>query len=504
MKTVLAEILPAWRDLYRLPFSWLSRVFSQSTVTLNIEGNSIRFLTTEGRQVTGWGSVPLGPGLVKDGLIVAPQQVGSLIKTLLAEKESSGKRVIASLAGMRSVPRLFSLPEIAPSLRQEAIRHEAEREMPVPLDELYLCWRDLGRNGPERRFFVVGVPRLLLDAQVQALAHADIKAHLLDLKPMALARAVGREEAVIIDLERETSDLVLVVEGVPVIMRTLIMQGGGVTLDDQVKQVTAEVSRTLEFYNSSHPERPIDSATPAFLTGELAEDDALADLVRAGISNPVEELAPDFDYPAELPIAEYAVNIGLALKGPAPIGTRRAATFPALDLAIVPDSHRARRPQMKSWLYALSALFAVALLLPAYQAKSNGEVEAARLEMELGTISQQLQDTRQILDPVNGMEIEVSRLREERDALLGTAGSFTDRLDLVFGGLTAEVGLNSITVTGNAITLDGFAITPSFAIQYASFLEETELFSAVHIASLTMASGGDSDVATFIIIIVDK
>ena len=106
---------------------------------------------------------------------------------------------------------------------------------------------------------------------------------------------------------------------------------------------------------------------------------------------------------------------------------------------------------------------------------------------------------------MDGTEIEASRLREERDALLGIAGSFTNRLNLIFGALTAEVGLTSITVTGNAITLDGFATTPSFAIDYASFLEGTELFSVVHIVSLTIAnSGGDSDVATFTIIIGDK
>lgn len=498
MKTVLVGLSRLWRGLGRLPSDWLSGVLSKSTVTLNIEGGSIRVLTTARNRVTGWGRVPLAPGLVKDGLIVAPAQVGSLIETLLAEKSLPKRRVVASLAGMRSVPRLLSLPRITPALLQEAIRHESEREMPVPLDELYLCWRDLGMNGSERQSFVVGVPRPLFDAEVQALTHAGIKARVLDLKPVALARAVNRKEAVIIDLEPDTSDIVLVVEGVPVIMRTLIIGGEGVPEEDKVRQAAGELSRTLEFYNSSHPEHPISPATPAFVTGQLAKDETLTDLIRVAIPNPVEKLEPAIECPAELSVAEYAVNIGLALKGGAAGRSRRAAAFPAFDLAIGPDSYKARRPLMRSLLYALLPVVLAGLLFPAHQMKVAGEAEVARLEAELGTLSHQLQEVRQTSNSLDPIVAETSRLQSGRLAVLGDGGKFADMIERVFGGLPAGVGLTSVTMSADMAAVDGVATTSSSAIRYATLLEETGAFSTVHIASLRTAdSSAGNRVITF-------
>ena len=485
-----------------MPLLWPSSLPLRSTVTLNIEATSARVLVTDGRRVTNWGSVPLPPGLVKDGLIIAPAQVGSLIGSLLVDMRLSRKRVIVSVPGMRSVPRILTLPKIKPSLLRDAIRYEAEREMPVPLEELNLFWKSLGRDGPERQFFVVGVPKALFDAELQALDHAGMAASILDLKPMALARAVNRNEAVIVDLEHESSDIVLVVEGVPVIMRTLILRGDDISPQDKVRQAAAEVSRTVEFYNSSHADRPISSATPAFVTGEFAKDGTLVDLVRAAISNPVDTLQPAIECPADMTVSEYAVNLGLALKGTGLRRSRQAAAFPALDLTMVVDGHSASRHPMRRWLYALLAVLVVALLFPAYQAKVGGQAEVTRQELELSALRQQLQDVRQVLDPVERMTMEVTRLREEARAVLGDRGEFAEGLEVVFGALPAGVELTSITMTGDAITLDGAAATRGFAIEYAALLEDTEFFSSIQIASLTMVGdNGDGIITTFAIVV---
>ena len=98
----------------------------------------------------------------------------------------------------------------------------------------------------------------------------------------------------------------------------------------------------MNYYNAKHPEHPISSATTAILTGQLATDGALVDLVKSAISNPVEALDTPLEYPAEFPVAEYAVNIGLTFKGRSPRGARKSAYLPALDIAIPHGSDQPR------------------------------------------------------------------------------------------------------------------------------------------------------------------
>ena len=97
-------------------------MFSRSIVTLNIEANEVRFLVARGKRILRWGSLPLAPGLVKHGLIADPAKVSLATNILFREKKLPRSGVIASLTGLRSALRIFSLPRIKSSLMAEAIR----------------------------------------------------------------------------------------------------------------------------------------------------------------------------------------------------------------------------------------------------------------------------------------------------------------------------------------------------------------------------------------------
>lgn len=459
----------------------------------------------KGKRVIDWGSIPLAPEVVKDGFIADTAKVSSIINTLFLEKKMPKSRVIACLTGLRSVPRIFRLPKIKSALLEEAIQNEAEREMPVPLEELHLFWQRLGVKDSEHQFFVLGVPRSLLDAEVETLAQAGIKPHIMDLKPLALARAVNREEALIIDLEPQNFDLVVVAGGIPVIMRTVISRGEGMTLEDRIRQLTDELSRTMEFYNSSHPEHSLGSTTPAFLTGLLANDISACELVKAAIDNPIETLAPPFQCPPDLPLAQYAVNIGLAIRQASSKTTTKAGTthLPIVDLNVLPYMYRRRPLSLTRILYPLVALLLLGLLFPLYQMKLGGEAEIAGLQAELNGVNQELQQVQQTVTTIDDVEVEANSLKEERESLLGT-GSFADNLQLVLGALPPEVRLTSIAETEDQISLAGDADSRSPVFNYVAALEQTGIFSTVYIVSL---SGREDDTESSLVtfsIIVDR
>jgi len=481
-------------------------VFSRSIVTLNIESNEVRYVVARGKRIIQWGGIPLAPGLVKHGLIADPAKVSLAINTLFREKKLPKSRVIASLTGQRSALRIFSLPRMKSSLLAEAIRHESEREMPVPVDELYLSRRALDAKDSEQPFFVLGVPRDLLDTEVRTLGQAGVRPDVINLKPMALARAVNREEALIIDLEPETFDLVVVVGGIPLIMRTVISGGEGMMLEDRIRQLTDELARTIDFYNRSHLEHPLGSMTPAFLTGRLANDTTACDIVKAAINSPIEPLTPPLKCPPDLPLAQYAVNIGLALrqassKKPASSGTAR---LPVVNPNVFPQRYGPQTISPASILYSLVAMALIAHLLFVYQWKIGGEATIADIQDELISVNRQIDEMREVTittaAAIDDTEAEVDRLEEELESILAglATSSLSHSLQLALNAVPKGVQITSIHQTAEQITLGGDADRESSVADYVLALERTGVFSTVYVAPL---SGADDDTpVTFSII----
>ena len=283
------------------------------TVTLNVEGRSIRVLAVRGASVTSWQEAPIDPGLLKEGVISDPQAVGMALKAILDSLSMSGGRVIASITGFRSIARVLELPKMNPDLLEEAVTREARREMPVPMEDVYLSWQPMGVSDGHQRIFALGVPRDILDPLLRTMTTARRALSAVDTKPLALARCANREEAIIADVEPDSADIVVVTRGVPVIMRTVVERAGEPDGDERLQRFRDEVARTVKFYNDTHRQEPLEPSTPIFLTGSLAEP-AMTGSLEAFEPYPVESLSPPLDYPPDLPLQRYAVNIGLALK----------------------------------------------------------------------------------------------------------------------------------------------------------------------------------------------
>lgn len=292
-----------------------ARLFHRSVVTLNVEGDSVRLLTVKGRQVTDWGLEPLEPGLVHEGVIADPQAVGAHIRSLLTSHRIGNRKLVASLTGQRSVPRILDLPETNSQLLQAMLPREMKRELPVPLEEMRLSYQVIGSENGHCRVFALGVPRDVLGPQLKAIELSGRKPRSMDIKPLALVRAVGLSDALIADLEPESIDVIVVRDGIPATIRTVGLQPQASETEDKIRRLGEELTRTVKFYNDTHPEEPLARSTPLCLTGSLAEEVALSGVAEASVGLTREPLAPSLGCPPDLPVATFMVNIGLALKG---------------------------------------------------------------------------------------------------------------------------------------------------------------------------------------------
>ncbi len=289
------------------------------TVTVNIEGQVIRTLAVKGNRAVSWGETLLDPDVVREGIITDPDRAGSALAAALDSLGVHGGNLIACVTGFRSIVRVLELPKMDEDLLDQAVEREAKREMPVPMEDVYLSWQTLDAEEEEEglRIFSLAVPRDILDPLLKAISTARRSPRSVDMKPLALARVCGKEEAIIGDVERSSADVVVVTKGIPVITRTIMDRGGEQGDEARIANFRDELGRTMKFYNDTHRQEPLDPSTPIFLTGPLAEMVTAAEPLQALEAlqqySP-RPLSPSIDCPPDLPIHTYAVNLGLALK----------------------------------------------------------------------------------------------------------------------------------------------------------------------------------------------
>jgi len=477
-------------------------------VTLNITATSIRLLLVKGRQIEKWGSIPLAPGLVKDGFILQPKAVGAAISTLFKSTKVPKQKVITSLTGLSFTYRILSLPRTKSALLEEAIQRSARREIPLPLEELYLSWQAINGKNDELDCFVLGVPRNPIDAVVQALEEAGVEPYIVDLKPLALARAANRGDALIVDLEPDCFDVVLVASGIPTVIHTITPRGEGANLEDNIRRLTDELSKTVKFYNSSHPETPLSPTTPLLLTGELAMDATTSKLIQAEIEYPIESLVPPLEFPPALSATLYATNIGLALKK----APQKTATngFHDINLNILSDKYRGKAHPVsrRQILLPLALVVAFGLLFTLYQVKSGAEAETMRLQTGLSTLSQQLHEARlaseeakQINTTIDEIVADTEALKQEHEYILSKRGELASNLELVSGALPPSAHFTSIKMNAAEFTIEGETDSPSNVISYAEALEKQIGFSEVRISKIEEVKTTEPTTISFAIVI---
>ncbi len=289
-------------------------MFGKRKVTLDFDGRILRVVETKGKNILNWDSAELTPDLMDQGSINDPQAVGEGLSLFLSERKISKRRVVTSVSGYRSVSRVLSLPKVKPKNLEETVRRKAKQEMPLPLDETYLSWQEVKNDNEHIDVYALAVPRPIIDSQVEALRVAGIKPKVMEYKPLALVRLIDRTDAIIVNLEQHSLGVIVVVDGVPEITRSVPLTGEEVDSEAKVERLSMELARTTQFYNDGHRESPLNPELPLFVTGSLFENPDLQEGLSKTTSFTIERPTLPISLPQDFPMLRYSVNLGLALK----------------------------------------------------------------------------------------------------------------------------------------------------------------------------------------------
>ncbi|MFC1870030.1 pilus assembly protein PilM [Chloroflexota bacterium] len=464
-------------------------------VTLNISASTIRLLSVKGQQINAWKSTSLPPGLVKDGLITKPKVVGTVIGSLLKAAKVTNEQVIISLAGLPFTYRFINLPRMNHDSQREAIERAARKEMQLPLEELYLSWDAVASSRDQQDFFILGIPRNIVDAAVETLEEAGIKAYIMDIKPLALARAANQGDAIIVDLEPDCFDITIVANGRVSTMHTAVPRGEGSIVEYNIQRLSDELSKTVQFYNDNHPQSPLDLTTPLLLTGGLATEAGTTELIENATGYKVEPLTPPFKLPHDLPLAEYATNIGLAMKAASlkPVSRRDRQYFQDINVNILSGRYKAEASGVKltSILLGIVLLIGIGLFYPVYAVRGQAALETIQLQTELTKIQQELRARLLAVKEANQIETTIAEIvgrteivKERNEIVLDRRSEFANDLELATSVLPGGATFTSAEMDSTLIIMEGKANSSFTVVSYATALEETGKFSEVRIARI--------------------
>ena len=444
---------------------------AKRVVTLYVDDSSLRLLETRGNQIKKWADCALEPGLVRDGVVVDETVVAGKIVELFKSRNVRAKKVVAGLSGIHCFFRLVTLPDVSGSLLSNAVMVEAEKALPIPLDQLYISWQILARRGNEIQAFLAALPRSLVDTMVKTTQAAGLNPYLIDLKPLALSRAADRETAIIADIQPTELNVVVMVGRVPQLARTVSLDETG-SWAEKLSVIREELERTVKFYNSSQAEIPLDSEVPILVSEELAEGLALDELA-SGLNYPVSMLESPLKCPDGFPASHYMVNIGLALKEiKVPRRKRRSSV---VNINALPLAYR---PKPVSWAVVLtvaSVVMAIGLLVPLVTMvkETTASVNSIRvgLEAKQQFISIRQKEVAEQRKEVQVLEARLSDLQADADRFKSLNSSFSRGHEAVNGDLAAfqdnlitGVVISNVNYAGDEMVLDGEALSEDGAL----------------------------------------
>jgi type IV pilus assembly protein PilM len=224
--------------------SFLQSLFSGGTKGIGIEINPDRVNMVElqkkgasGYKIAKFATETLPEGVVEEGRINDPIQLGEVIRRLYTDNRFSSGKVATAIPGRETVSRLIKVPaEIPPEeLRDMVLNQEASLYLPFPREDADVDYAELGvsldDDGIERKeILMVATPKEVTDTYLQAMQVAQLTVDVVEVTSFSLVRSFREElkkfssvsEAVaIVDIEYESTEITIIVDGVPQFSRTV-------------------------------------------------------------------------------------------------------------------------------------------------------------------------------------------------------------------------------------------------------------------------------------------
>jgi len=469
---------------------------AKRVTTLYIGDTDISLLSMKGMQIEKWASTPLEPGLVSQGLVTDEAAVAEKVTQLFKDAGVAPKKIITALIGHDSLYRIITLPDVPEAVLPEAVRREARRTIPTPLDEVYYSYQSIASMPGERRVFLVTYPRNSVDALVRTLRQAGVAPYVMDLAPLAIGRIPDVPRAIIVNFRVDHLEVMIIAGRLPEVIRRLSLPGESESLEEKLSLVAEEFSRTVMFYNSSHIEKPLDSTVPVFVSGDLADAPETWQELVGDSGYQVSPLPPPLEVPEGFNANQFMINIGLALKEIRP--DKGDSHFSLVNFNALPEAYIPPSFSILRVLIPVGVAVGIGLVVLAVFLNMNARAGVDDLRPQVATAEARV---RQLQTEVTSLRSDINSIQARRDTLSNRIAALQEARAKIHEDLreitrlanaSPKVTVKSISHSGGSVKLSGTSTDEEGVYLYARALRASGRFSGVWIPSISGSAGSFS------------
>lgn len=473
---------------------------AKKVTTLFIRDDSATLLVMAGRRVEKWASLPLDPGLVSQGLVNDQAKLAEKLKELFKLQKVPMGKVIAGISGHDSVYRIINLPELPEAVLPEAVKREAKRVIPVPLEEVYLSYQPLEVAQGETAVFLTAFPRNIADSLYQTLHKAGLQPYIMDLAPLALCRTLNEPRAVLVNARADHLDIMVMVNQIPQLIRRLSLPSEAESPSERLATITEEIDRTIAFYNSSHQEEPLNETVPMFVSGDLAREEKNWKELGGKAENPIAVLPVPVEFPEGFDPNEFMVNIGLAFK--VLLAEKGEENFSLVNINTLPEVYLPKPVRLPNILAPIAIVIGLGVLvyLGTIVFQKNDYLDTLRDQLEPLeiAIAQQNLEIGDLEENIGLLETKIAALGATTDIFDTTFDSLEEVRDRtnqdvsqLVSLLPGSVDLTEVNHSGEMVTVSGLCPNENGIFEYARALRSGERYSLVIIDTIEAVEEDD-------------
>jgi type IV pilus assembly protein PilM len=158
-------------------------------------------------------------GIIEEGEIKNEKELIGILKKVF--KEAKGEKIktpyaICSLSEQHGFIKMINLPKMRMEELKQAIKWEAEANIPLPIEDVYLDWQLVGCDDKSDHFDILinAVPKKIIDSYLRVLQKSGVEPIAFEIESVATVRSLteggfSKESIMIMDLGSSRTSFII-------------------------------------------------------------------------------------------------------------------------------------------------------------------------------------------------------------------------------------------------------------------------------------------------------